>query len=204
MNDHDVLVGQQLNTAIKWSPTRGVIVLGPEGTPGRERLRAFNINDREQVVGEWQHINLDDGCGTGSDAVLWQANGAQQLLERLRNDTDAIALGINDDGLVVGNSRSATGCTVFEPDRMRAAIWHDGRITDLNTLLKNSVAREIQLIQASDINDRGQIAAIGFYRNQPLDNCWDFVFNPDTGEFVYDTTLRCRSIHAFLMTPKEK
>lgn len=38
---------------------------------------------------------------------------------------------------------------------MRAAIWHDGRITDLNTLLKSSVAREIQLIQASDINDRG-------------------------------------------------
>jgi hypothetical protein len=33
---------------------------------------------------------------------------------------------------------------------------------------------------------------------------WDFVFNPDTGEFVYDTTLRCRSSHAFLMTPKEK
>ena len=55
----------------------------------------------------------------------------------------------------MGNSRSATGCNVFEPDRMRAAIWHDGRITDLNTLLKSSVAREIQLIQASDINDRG-------------------------------------------------
>ena len=204
MNEHDVMAGQQGNTAVKWSPTLGVVALAPEGIPGVERLRAFNINDREQIVGEWQHFELNDQCLKGADAVFWDSNGAAQKLERLRHDTDAIALGINDQGLIVGNSRSHSGCNTFDPDLQRAVIWHKGKVTDLNKLLEKSDAREIQLIQASDINERGQIAAFGFYKNRPLDKCWDFVFNPDTGEGVYDTTLRCRSIHAFLMTPKDE
>ena len=65
------------------------------------------------------------------------------------------------------------------------------------------MASEIQLIQASDINERGQIAAFGFYKNQPQDKCWDFVLDPVTGEFFYDTSRTCHSIHAFLLTPKK-
>jgi uncharacterized membrane protein len=204
INDQDVLVGQKLNTAVKWSQTHGMVALAPEGVPGVERLRAFNINNREQVVGEWQHFNdPSDQCLKGADAVFWDSGGNEQTLERLKHDTDAIALGINEQGLIVGNSRSHSGCNTFDPDLQRAVIWHKGRVTDLNKLLDRSDARRIQLIQASDINERGQIAATGFYKNRPLDKCWDFVFNPDTGEAVYDTTLRCVSIHAFLLTPKK-
>jgi uncharacterized membrane protein len=203
LNDHDVLVGQVSNTARKWSPTLGDVVLLPEGVPGRERLRAYNINNNEEVVGEWQHINNpQDFCLVGADAVYWgPEGGTAQILPRLPHDTHAVAIGINNQGLIVGNSRTMPVCNSFQPDTQRAVIWHQGRVTDLNKLLKKSDAREIQLIQASDINDSGQIAAFGFYRNQPLDKCWDFVFNPDTGESVYDTTLQCHSLHSFLLTP---
>ena len=106
--------------------------------------------------------------------------------------------------MIVGTPRSFShSCIAFEADRQRAVIWHNGRAINLNRRLKKSVAREIQLISASGINDRGQIAAFRFYRNQPLDNCWDLAFDPDTGEEFYDTTRQCRSIHAFLMTPKK-
>lgn len=204
MNNHNVQVGQRLNSAIKWSPTLGEVVLGPQEGTAFERLRAFNINDRGQAVGEWQHVNPDNSCLIGADAMFWAPNGTARILDRLPNDTDAIALGVNEEGLAVGNSRSFShSCSNFEADRQRAVIWNKGHVTDLNKLLKKSVAREIQLISASDINDRGQIAALGFYKNRPLDNCWDLVFNPETGESVYDTTLKCRSLHAFLMTPKK-
>ena len=154
-------------------------------------------------MGEWQHINNpQDFCLVGADAVYWgPEGGTAQILPRLPHDTHAVAIGINNQGLIVGNSRTMPVCNSFQPDTQRAVIWHQGRVTDLNKLLKKSDAREIQLIQASDINDSGQIAAFGFYRNQPLDKCWDFVFNPDTGESVYDTTLQCHSLHSFLLTP---
>ena len=202
LNNHDVLVGQRLNSAVKWSPTLGEVVLGPqEGTPF-ERLRAFNINDREQAVGEWQHNNPENSCLSRSDAMYWDADGTAHVLEQLPGDSSAIALGINEHGLLVGNSRSATNCDGFAPDLQRAVMWHKGRIIDLNELLKKSVAREIQLIQASGINNRGQIAAFGFYRDRPLDKCWELVFDPVTGEETYDDTRVCRSIEAFLLTPK--
>jgi len=201
LNNHDVVVGQQLNDAIKWSPTLGTVVLRA-GTPF-DRAQAWNINDREEVVGEFVHNDPNDPCVSTRDAIYWSPTGTERVLERLRNDTHGTALSINEHGLVVGYSESFSGCGGFEPDRRRAVIWHKGKVTDLNTLLKKSDAREIQLITASDITERGQIAAYGFYRNQPLDKCWDIVFDPDTGEESYDTTLQCRSIYAFLLTPEK-
>jgi hypothetical protein len=199
LNNHDVLVGQQLNDAIKWSPTLGTVVL-QAGTPF-DRAQAWNLNDREEVVGEFVHNDPNDPCVSIRDAMYWSPTGTGRILERLRNDTHGTALSINEHGLVVGYSETFAGCNGFEPDRRRAVIWHKGRVTDLNKLLKQSDARAIQLITASAISNRGQIAAYGFYRNQPLTKCWNISLDPDTGEESYDDTLQCRSIYAFLLTP---
>jgi len=200
LNNHDVLVGQQINDAIKWSPTTFGTVVLQAGTPF-DRAQAWNLNDRDEVVGEFLHSDPNDQCVSTRDAMYWSPTGTARILERLRNDTHATALGINDHALAVGYSETFTGCNGFDPDRRRAVIWHKGRVTDLNRLLKKSDARAIQLITASAINNRGQIAVSGFYRNEPLTKCWDISLDPDTGEESYDDTLQCRTIHAFLLTP---
>jgi probable HAF family extracellular repeat protein len=64
------------------------------------------------------------------------------------------ALGINARGQVVGYSGSPFG------GRPNATLWEDGRIIDLNTLVQSSDPNFL-LYQANDINDRGQIAAVG-------------------------------------------
>ena len=200
LNNHDVLVGQQLNDAVKWSPTTfGTVVLQP-GTPF-DRAQAWNLNDREEVVGEFVHNDSNDQCVSTRDAMYWSPTGAARTLERLRHDTHGTALAINEHGLVVGYSESFTGCGGFEPDLRRAVIWHKGHVTDLNKLLKKADARAIQLITASDITNRGEIAAYGFYRNQALTKCPNIALDPDTGEESYDDTLMCRSIYAFMLTP---
>jgi hypothetical protein len=201
LNNSDVLVGQQLNDAIKWSPTLGTVIL-QAGTP-LDRPQAWNINDRNEIVGEFFHSDPNDPCVSTRQAMYWSPTGTARVLERLRKDTHGTALSINERGLVVGYSESFSGCGGFEPARRHAVIWHKGKVTDLNKLLKKSDAREIQLITASDINRRGQIATSGFYRDEPLTNCWAVnAFDPNTGEEIYDTTLQCHSIHAFLLTPE--
>jgi hypothetical protein len=199
LNNNDLLVGQQVNDAIKWSPALGTVVL-QAGTPF-ERAQAWNLNDRNEVVGEWNHSASNDQCVTTRDAMYWSPTGAGRVLANLRHDTHGTALGINDHGLVVGYSETFASCNEFVPDRRRAVIWHQGRVIDLNTLLKRSDARAIQLINASAISNRGQIAVSGFYRNQPLTRCPNLTLDPDTGAEIYNDTLQCRSIYAFLLTP---
>jgi uncharacterized membrane protein len=202
LNNHDVLVGQDLNDAIKWSPILGSTVVLHAGTPF-DRAQAWNLNDREEVVGELAHTDQNDQCVSTRDAMYWSPTGVERVLKRLPHDTHGTALGINDDGLIVGYSEIFNSCNQFEPARRRAVIWHKNQVTDLNKLLKKSDAREIQLITASAISNRGQIAAYGIYRNRPLEKCWSLVLDPDTGEEHYDTTLMCPSVYAFLLTPKE-
>jgi hypothetical protein len=201
VNNNDVLVGQRLNDAVKWSPTLGTIVL--QAGNSFDRAIPWNLNDRDEAVGEYQHNDANDQCVSTRDAMYWSPTNVGRVLERLPNDTHGTALSINDNGLIVGYSETLTGCNGFDPQLRRAVIWHKGHVTDLNKLLKKSDARKIQLVGATAISNRGQIAAYGIYRDRPLDKCWDFVFDPDTGEFHYDTTLQCPSVFAFLLTPKE-
>ena len=206
INDHEVLVGQQINNALKWSPTLGEVILGPQGTPGREICApSTSTIATRQWAGEWQHLtpNPNGSCLTGADAMFWESNGASHTLERLPNDTHAIALGISDKGLIVGNSRSASVCNIFEPELQRAVIWHEGRIKDLNKLLKKGRGPR----DPADPGQRHQRAwadrRVQLLPARPQDECWDFVLDTVTGEFFYDTSRTCHSIHAFLLTPKE-
>jgi probable HAF family extracellular repeat protein len=103
---------------------------------------AFSINNSGDVVG------VSDLSGDQTfDAFLWK-NGKMHDLHTLPGDANSVALGINDIGDVVGVSLGATG-------NIRPVLWHDGKMTDLSTVVPSGSAL-IPFI-AEYINFRGEI-----------------------------------------------
>jgi probable HAF family extracellular repeat protein len=124
----------------------------------------FAINNQGQVAGG---SNSPDG--TTFYAVLWQ-NGTIANLGTVPGDFAAFASGINDKGQVVGTSFD-------ENFNLRAFIWQNGVMTDLNTLFPSS--SNLYATMANKINSAGQISGMATVLN-----------GPNAGQ-----------IHAFLATP---
>jgi uncharacterized membrane protein len=200
LNNNRVAVGQSSNSAIRWSPTSGEMVLYADPTFQSSAI-AWSINDRNEAVG---HINqFDQGCISGQSAAFWAADGQQTLLDPLRGDANTWAYAINNRSEVVGYSYSqAPGCD--EPDiaQFRAVLWEGGRAVDLNSLVPQRFAREFKLSIGAAINDRGQILARGVRRGEPKMPCPRIDFDPVTGENFYNDSVFCQNVYAFLLTPK--
>jgi probable HAF family extracellular repeat protein len=126
---------------------------------GRWDSEARGINDSGQVVG-WTSAD-----GYGYHATLW-SNGVATELGALWWDSQA--LGINNSGQVVGRSNyfdysSNTSDYSWDPSstHAHAMLWTsaDGMI-DLNSLLGANSGFSY-LVEASAINDKGQIVGYG-------------------------------------------
>jgi probable HAF family extracellular repeat protein len=104
------------------------------------------INARGDVVG---FSNPPAGVGGAfrAHAFLWTEGGGIEDLGTLPGNTSSQALGINARGQVVGLSSGGTG-------GLRAFLYQDGVMTDLNTLVPGYDGR---LLFAGDINDAGLI-----------------------------------------------
>ena len=103
------------------------------------------INNRGTVVG----FSLP-GSQNGTrnyEAFIWTAAGGLHSLGKLPGDTRSAAFGVNDKNQVVGLSRGG-------PYGIRAFIWADGLMTDLNTL---TLPGSPYLLYANDINDSGEL-----------------------------------------------
>jgi hypothetical protein len=202
INDQDVLAGMRGRDAVKWSPATGEVTLAVAGP--LDQFRPLDINDAGEVVGHRLRFSDDSNCIIGSEALYWSADGTQSTLPPLRGLELATALGINEHSLIVGNSgKPQLECNVANIPAQRAVIWHEGRPIDLNGRLRNRDARRVQLISGSSINERGEISALGFYRDEAPKPCWNFVFDPQTGDFTYDNSLVCQSLYAFKLTPAD-
>jgi probable HAF family extracellular repeat protein len=94
------------------------------------------------VVNGVLHANLQ--------ATLWTAGGIVNL-HALPGDRLAEATGINDFNQIVGTS--------FGPSGMRAFLWQNGTLYDLNTLVQPNAP--LYLVATGDINDRGEITGVG-------------------------------------------
>ena len=120
--------------------------LGSLGVPAWNTPMA--INEHGVIVG---FANVPGGGSAGNfnaHAFIWTADGGMRDLGTLPGDSISEALGINDEGVVVGESCGANGC--------RAVLWRrDGDIVDLNTLVAPGYTD--QLVYANDINDAGVI-----------------------------------------------
>ena len=107
------------------------------------------INNQGQVVGFSDLKGDQGGANPNFHAFLWTKERGIKDLGTLPGDAISEALGINDQGQVVGVSYGA-GFT-----NPRAFIWQDGVMTDLNTLIPSNSSLYLQVGQ--EINDLGEI-----------------------------------------------
>jgi probable HAF family extracellular repeat protein len=104
----------------------------------------FGINNRGQVAG----VSALPG-NTIAHAFLWDEEGGMRDLGTLPGDTNSFSGNINDEGQVPIQSCDANF------NNCRAAIWQDGVMTDLNTLIPPGSSLFLTL--ANSINSRGEI-----------------------------------------------
>jgi probable HAF family extracellular repeat protein len=142
------LAGDQAGHPFLWDDG----VLTDLGTFGGHFGFPEGINEAEEIAGE---------AGYPDDvifhAALWR-KGTMTDLGTVDGDPSSVAFHINSEGQVVGASTNLSG------EWIHAFLWENGGpMIDLNTLVP--LGAGVQLISAPDINDRGEIAALGLLPN---------------------------------------
>ena len=103
-------------------------------------------------------------------AALW-SNGVMNDLGTVDGDPVSGAFHINSRDQVVGTSGPLSG------EWVHAFLWENsGPIVDLNTLVRSNSG--VQLVSAPDINDRGEITALG---KLPNGDIHAFLLQPPAG-----------------------
>jgi probable HAF family extracellular repeat protein len=145
LNNHGQIVGGSALTGdtqvhpFVWNAATGVTDL-------------LNRSDSSYGFAEGENAHGDVAGGTCSalcHAVLWRKTGGKWQKTNLSTIGGfSFAISIDESGQVVGNCGNGTNC---------AFLWEDGGpIVDLNNLVPPGSG--LQLIEAHQINDRGQIA----------------------------------------------
>jgi len=112
---------------------------------------------------------FSDFCFTpscfASHAFAWQ-NGVEKDLGTLPGGASSLAMWINSNGLIAGDSQNGEIDPLSGLPELRAVTWENGRIGKLRTLGGNET-------QAAAVNDRGQVAGLATNKT------------PDPFSFVY-------------------
>jgi probable HAF family extracellular repeat protein len=206
--------------AVIWGPKGQIRRLDP--LKGDTVGFAFGINENGQTVGTsglCSNTTLPLLGPSGPHAVLWESDGSATDLGNLGGANDSnIATGINNHGIVAGNSRSTDG-------NIHPFLWtRDTGIHDLGILSGDflTVAPCCQTI-----NEKSQV--VGFSCPGPLGSCRAFLWQPkqnlltdlntllpanspwylqaaqsinDAGQIVGYGSIN-GSIHAYLATPTQ-
>lgn len=125
--------------------------------PGDRYSQANDINDSGQVVGSSGLTGVND-----SRAFLYSSSTGLQDLGRLRStDLFSTGLGINNLGQVVGFSGTNNNFFAADGNGLRAFLYSDKTLYDLNNLIAPSSESGFTLTAASAINNNGQIVGRG-------------------------------------------
>ncbi len=143
--------------AFLWQPnTRRMRDLGT--VPGHRNSYAYSINNSGQIVGVAENNSPGSFGFFGASVmakqvigVLWSAK-TKTALSPLPGDTGSAAWGINNAGVIVGQSVDSKGT-------IRACLWRNQKPVDLNTLLPGGSGWT--LTRASALNNKGWIVGAG-------------------------------------------
>jgi probable HAF family extracellular repeat protein len=117
----------------------------------------FAINNLGQIVGQVRKAD-----GSARVAALWQPDGTLTVLGTLPGEIASQATGINSKGQVVGSTFDSGP---NGPNWTGGFIWQNLVMTDLNTLIPAD--SNLFIINASNINERGQISGMAFVHAGP-------------------------------------
>jgi probable HAF family extracellular repeat protein len=117
---------------------------------------AYDINESDAVVGQL----FDEGYPAqgGSHAFLYENGSRKSLGLPEGTGYDSYAIGINDSGQVVGNSND--GPFLYEDDTLK----------NLNDLIPSD--SPWQILNATDINEEGQITAVVWNPSWGVGELW--------------------------------
>ena len=125
--------------------------------PGDSYSQANDINDSGQVVGSSGLTGVND-----TRAFLYSSSMGLQDLGRLRpTDLFSTGLGINNLGQVVGFSGTNNNFFAADGNGLRAFLYSDNTLYDLNDLIAPGSEAGFTLTAASAINNNGQIVGRG-------------------------------------------
>ena len=151
----DPFTGIQSVHGVVWNH-EGILDLGT--LKGGYESIANAVNRQGQIVGYANNAVLDPnsiaGLGSQTRAVAW-SNGKIYDLGTL-GGTDAVALYVNTQGLIVGESYTSSSVPPPTPEcggsplTLHAFIWENGQMTDLETLGGSCAS-------AFALNNRGQV-----------------------------------------------
>jgi probable HAF family extracellular repeat protein len=146
--------GTSAQHAVLWEPDGKPINLGNfDGGVAWNTPTA--INNRGQVVGFGNQARTQGGA-FNPVAFFWDKEHGIRSIAPIGDDSISWAWGINNHGVVVGQSFGGT-----DDPFGRAFLYEHGSITDLNALIQPNSSLHLEL--ANDINDEGEI--VGFARD---------------------------------------
>jgi probable HAF family extracellular repeat protein len=125
-------------------------VLTDIGTLGGPTSQALDLSDSGLVVGT---ANLADGT---HHAFVWK-DGVLTDVGVVPGDLCSNGLAVNSRGQVIGTSTDCMGTT------KHMFLWENGSMHDLTAMILPG--SDIDVIEAWDMNDRGEIAAVGVLPN---------------------------------------
>jgi probable HAF family extracellular repeat protein len=132
------------------------------GTLGGNDSEANDINDRGEVVG------LSVLASETAQQAFLYSHGRMTDLGTL-GGADSEAGAINNHGVVVGAAETINNLN-------HAFVDSDGKMTDLNTLVPSNSG--YMIVNAQDINDRGQIVAQAIEANSSSTTVHVLLLNP--------------------------
>ena len=117
------------------------------------------INNQGTIIG---FANTAPGLAKSYAAFMWTPTGGMKSLGTLPgtcggnpcNDFRSQALGINEKGQIVGLSRGNPPPTGNAPFLIRAFVWQDGKMTDMNSL---TLSGSPYLLFGNDIDQQGRV-----------------------------------------------